>query len=107
MVVTTPQALSVDDVRRELTFCRRAGIPVLGIVENMSGYRCPHCSECTDVFSSGGGRTLAEHAKVPFLGAVPIDPALAEAADKGDLREAFKQSPAADILKQIAESVWK
>ena len=104
VVVTTPQALSVDDVRRELTFCRRAGLRVLGLVENMSGLVCPHCSECTDVFSSGGGRALAEHASAPFLGAVPLDPALAAAADKGGetFRAAHETSRAARIMDEIA-----
>ena len=62
------QAVAVGDVRRELTFCRKLSIPVLGIVENMSGFVCPHCSECTNVFSKGGGEQLAQHASVPFLG---------------------------------------
>merc|ERR1712210_409164 len=63
VLVTTPQAVAVGDVRRELTFCKKTGLKVLGIVENMSGYVCPHCSTCTNVFSSGGGKALAEHAK--------------------------------------------
>uniref|UniRef100_A0A4W2DRL9 Cytosolic Fe-S cluster assembly factor NUBP2 n=1 Tax=Bos indicus x Bos taurus TaxID=30522 RepID=A0A4W2DRL9_BOBOX len=68
LVVTTPQAVSVGDVRRELTFCRKVGLRVIGLVENMSGFVCPHCSECTNVFSKGGGEELARHAGVPFLG---------------------------------------
>lgn len=73
VVVTTPQAVSTSDVRKELNFCFKTGIRVLGVVENMSGYVCPHCSECTDIFGSGGGRTMAEEFKVPFLGTVPMD----------------------------------
>ncbi|XP_057236612.1 cytosolic Fe-S cluster assembly factor NUBP2 isoform X1 [Malurus melanocephalus] len=68
ILVTTPQAVSVGDVRRELTFCRKAGLRILGIVENMSGFVCPHCSECTNIFSKGGGEELAKHTGVPFLG---------------------------------------
>ncbi|KAM6113916.1 cytosolic Fe-S cluster assembly factor NUBP2 isoform 2-T2 [Pterocles gutturalis] len=68
ILVTTPQAVSVGDVRRELTFCKKTGLRVLGIVENMSGFVCPHCSECTNIFSKGGGEELAKHAGVPFLG---------------------------------------
>ena len=109
VLVTTPQAVSVGDVRRELTFCRRAGLKVLGIVENMSGYVCPHCSECTDIFSKGGGRLLAEHAKVPFLGAVPIDPKLAAVADGADgdktFADAFRDSAASEALKEIASKL--
>ena len=70
VLVTTPQALAVGDVRRELTFCKKAKLKVLGILENMSGYVCPNCQECTNIFSKGGGQTLAEHSGVPFLGAV-------------------------------------
>ncbi|XP_076461202.1 cytosolic Fe-S cluster assembly factor NUBP2 homolog [Babylonia areolata] len=73
ILVTTPQAVAVGDVRRELTFCRKTGIPVIGIIENMSGYKCPHCSECTNIFSSGGGEALAKEAGVQFLGCIPID----------------------------------
>uniref|UniRef100_A0A8I5TFD7 Cytosolic Fe-S cluster assembly factor NUBP2 n=1 Tax=Pongo abelii TaxID=9601 RepID=A0A8I5TFD7_PONAB len=71
LVVTTPQAVSVGDVRRELTFCRKTGLRVMGVVENMSGFTCPHCAECTSVFSRGGGEELAQLAGVPFLGECP------------------------------------
>jgi Mrp family chromosome partitioning ATPase len=74
ILVTTPQQIALDDVRKELSFCRKTGIPILGIVENMSGYVCPNCSECTNLFSSNGGKSLAEYFQVPFLGTVPIDP---------------------------------
>ena len=73
VVVTTPQAVSTADVRKELNFCAKTGIRVLGVVENMSGFVCPHCSECTDIFGSGGGKDMAEEFSVPFLGAVPMD----------------------------------
>lgn len=73
VVVTTPQAVSTADVRKELNFCKKTGIRVLGVVENMSGYVCPHCSECTDIFGSGGGKSMAEEFHVPFLGSVPMD----------------------------------
>merc|ERR1711872_388613 len=93
VLVTTPQAVAVGDVRRELTFCRKVGLTVLGIVENMSGYVCPNCSECTNIFSSGGGKVLAEHSKVPFLGSIPIEPGLALAAEEGNnFISAFSQS---------------
>ncbi|PSN58305.1 Cytosolic Fe-S cluster assembly factor NUBP2 [Blattella germanica] len=74
VLVTTPQAVSIEDVRKELTFCRKTGIPVLGIIENMSGFVCPSCSTCSNIFSKGGGESLASLAGVPFLGSVPIDP---------------------------------
>lgn len=74
VVVTTPQAIATADVRKELNFCTKTGINVIGVVENMSGFVCPNCSECTDVFSSGGGMTMAQDFGVKFLGSVPIDP---------------------------------
>jgi Mrp family chromosome partitioning ATPase len=73
VVVTTPQAVATADVRKELNFCAKTGLRVLGVVENMSGYVCPHCSECTDIFGSGGGKVMADEFKVPFLGSVPMD----------------------------------
>ena len=74
VVVTTPQAVATADVRKELNFCLKTGIKVLGVVENMTGFVCPSCSECTDIFSRGGGKAMAEEFKVRFLGGVPIDP---------------------------------
>lgn len=74
VVVTTPQAVATADVRKELNFCAKTGISVLGVIENMSGYVCPNCAECTNIFSSGGGQVMAQEFNVPFLGAVPIDP---------------------------------
>jgi predicted RNA-binding Zn-ribbon protein involved in translation (DUF1610 family) len=74
VVVTTPQAVATADVRKELNFCSKTGINVIGVVENMSGFVCPNCSKCTNVFSSGGGKVIAQEFNVKFLGSVPIDP---------------------------------
>merc|ERR1712179_300676 len=63
VLVTTPQAVAVGDVRREVTFCKKAKLKILGIIENMSGFECPNCKECTNIFSKGGGRALADHVK--------------------------------------------
>ena len=73
VVVTTPQAVATADVRKELNFCTKTSLRVLGVVENMSGFVCPHCSECTDIFGSGGGKVMADEFNVPFLGSVPMD----------------------------------
>jgi MinD superfamily P-loop ATPase len=83
VVVTTPQAISVSDVKKELNFCKQTGVKVMGIVENMAGFVCPHCRECTDVFSKGGGEVMAREYDVPFLGRVPIDPAFVELIEQG------------------------
>lgn len=73
VLVTTPQAISTADVRKELNFCQKTRIPVLGVVENMAGYACPCCGEVSNVFSKGGGQVMATEMGVPFLGEVPID----------------------------------
>ncbi|KAF2021289.1 P-loop containing nucleoside triphosphate hydrolase protein [Aaosphaeria arxii CBS 175.79] len=83
VVVTTPQAISVSDVKKELNFCKKTGIRVLGVVENMAGFVCPNCSECTNVFSKGGGEVMAREFEVPFLGSVPIDPAFVMLIEEG------------------------
>ncbi|XP_064479977.1 cytosolic Fe-S cluster assembly factor NUBP2 homolog [Ornithodoros turicata] len=106
ILVTTPQALSVGDVRRELTFCHKTGIAVVGIVENMSGFSCPHCSECSNIFSKGGGEELAKYANVPFLGCVPIDPNLALSLEHGEnFMEVHKTSSTAGVLRDIVEKI--
>ncbi|KAI0439372.1 cytosolic Fe-S cluster assembly factor CFD1 [Xylaria telfairii] len=74
VVVTTPQAVATADVRKELNFCAKTSIAVLGVVENMAGFVCPNCAECTDIFGKGGGQVMANDFKVQFLGRVPIDP---------------------------------
>ena len=74
IIVTTPQEVALEDVRKEVTFCKKTGIKILGVVENMSGFVCPNCQECTNIFSSGGGKALAELVDVPLLGTLPIDP---------------------------------
>ncbi|KIW90627.1 uncharacterized protein Z519_08410 [Cladophialophora bantiana CBS 173.52] len=73
VVVTTPQAIATADVRKELNFCVKTQITVLGVIENMAGYMCPCCGEISNVFSKGGGQIMASEANVPFLGSVPID----------------------------------
>jgi ATP-binding protein involved in chromosome partitioning len=83
VIVTTPQELAVSDVRRCVTFCRQVGLPVAGIVENMSGFECPHCQAAFNLFGQGGGAKLAHEMDVPFLGAIPIDPSVVSGGDSG------------------------
>lgn len=83
LVVTTPQEISLADVRKALDFLGHVEAPVLGIVENMSGLVCPHCGGVVDVYGKGGGKALAEAYDLPFLGAVVLDPAAVVAADRG------------------------
>jgi ATP-binding protein involved in chromosome partitioning len=87
IIVTTPQEISLADVRKSLNFCEKINMKVVGVVENMSGYLCPHCGQELPLFKTGGGFKTAQAAKVPFLGAVPFDPQVVEAADQGRLME--------------------
>ncbi|KAJ5586164.1 Cytosolic Fe-S cluster assembly factor cfd1 [Penicillium hetheringtonii] len=73
VLVTTPQAVATSDVRKEANFCVKTSIPVLGVIENMSGYACPCCGEISNLFSSGGGEVMAQQLNIPFLGKVPVD----------------------------------
>ncbi|KAJ1813410.1 cytosolic Fe-S cluster assembly factor cfd1, partial [Coemansia sp. RSA 2675] len=69
---------------KEINFCTKVGLPLLGLIENMSGFVCPHCAECTNVFSTGGGEGLAKHMDIPFLGRAPIDPNLVMLLEQED-----------------------
>jgi Mrp family chromosome partitioning ATPase/predicted Fe-Mo cluster-binding NifX family protein len=83
VVVTTPQAVATADDRKSINFCRQLKLPVLGVIENMSGFVCPTCGEITDIFKTGGGEKMAMSMGVPFLGRIPLDPAVGHACDEG------------------------
>jgi len=108
LIVTSPQAVAVDDVRRSVTFCHRLGNPILGIVENLSGFVCPDCGSVHNIFSTGGGEALARDMGVPFLGRIPIDPSVASSGDAGEAFLAVKgQSPSALAFKEIVAEAMK
>jgi Mrp family chromosome partitioning ATPase len=83
VIVTTPQSVAVTDVRRCIAFCREVGMPVHGVIENMSGLVCPACGHQIDVFLRGGGEEMAADMGVPFLGRIPLDPAVVESGERG------------------------
>ena len=83
VIVTTPQDLSLTDVRKSIDFCRQVKVPIIGIIENMSGLVCPHCQTVIDVFKRGGGETMAKELNVPFLCRIPLDPLIVDASDQG------------------------
>ena len=83
IIVTTPQAVAIMDIRKSLSFCREVSMTVAGIIENMSGFSCPHCGKPIELFPPGGGQAVAEEAGVPFLGAIPLDPAVVRSGDEG------------------------
>lgn len=106
LVVTTPQAVALADVRKSINFCKMVNMPILGVVENMSGYICPHCEEKVDIFSSGGGEQVARDFDLPFLGRVPMDPRVVTAGDTGKpYLSSNVETPATAAFSDIVESV--
>ncbi|MDI6793772.1 MAG: iron-sulfur cluster carrier protein MrpORP [bacterium] len=83
IIVTTPQKVSISDVKRSINFCHVLNLPVLGILENMSGFVCPECGKQVDIFKSGGGEELAKAFGIRFLGRIPLDPQIVESCDDG------------------------
>ena len=104
IIVTTPQELAISDVRRCVGFCRAVSLPIVGILENMSGFVCPHCGQRTDLFKSGGGKTLALEMNVPFLGCIPIDPKVVDSGDAGaPFIKGYSNSETAKALSSISQ----
>lgn len=102
VIVTTPQDVAILDSRKSVTFALQTHIPVIGIVENMSGFVCPHCGEVTEIFRSGGGEAAAKDMNVQFLGRVPIEPAVAQAGDDGlPIVESAPDSASAKAFRDI------
>jgi ATP-binding protein involved in chromosome partitioning len=106
VMVTTPQLVATGDVRRGVKMFERVNTRVLGVVENMSGLACPHCGEVVDVFGAGGGEALAAEMEIPFLGRIPLDPAVAVAGDEGvPTVLSAPRSAAAVALEDVARTV--
>lgn len=104
VMVTTPQEVSLLDVRKEIDFCRKAGIRILGLVENMSGFVCPNCTHESQIFraTTGGGAALAKEMGIPFLGEVPLDPRIGMACDYGEsFFSHYPDSPACKALRNV------
>lgn len=106
LVVTTPQEVSLADVRKSLNFCQHVKMEVVGMVENMSGFVCPHCNETIEIFKTGGGEKTAEDYNVRFLGRVPIDPKVVEAGDSGTpYLSSEEDTPATRAFAEIVKNV--
>jgi Mrp family chromosome partitioning ATPase len=104
IVVTTPQEVSLADVRKSISFCRVVKMGIFGIVENMSGCVCPHCGGDVGLFGTGGGEKTAQALGVPFLGRIPFDPKVVECGDAGlPYQERYPESPATRAYEAIAE----
>jgi ATP-binding protein involved in chromosome partitioning len=106
VIVTTPQDVALIDARKGLAMFRRVNVPVLGVVENMSSFVCPHCGKTSEIFKHGGGRRTAEQLGVPFLGDVPIDPAIVVGGDAGTpIVASHPDSPAARAFVAVAAEI--
>jgi len=103
VIVTTPQEVALMDVRKGIAMFQKTHVPILGVVENMSSFICPHCGETTPIFSQGGGKQVAQKLDVPFLGEIPIDPRIREGGDRGKpMVIAYPDSPAARQFQAVA-----
>jgi ATP-binding protein involved in chromosome partitioning len=106
VIISTPQDLSLIDARRGLAMFKKVNVPVLGIVENMSYFQCPHCGERSDIFGHGGARHEAERLGVPFLGEVPLHMSIRTTSDAGNpVVESEPDGPHAAIYRAIGERV--
>jgi len=107
VIVTTPQDVATMDARKSAKFIEKLGLPVIGVIENMSGMLCPHCGEEIDLFGKGGGKKVAEELKVPFLGAIPIDIEMRKAGDEGRpfIIRRSGNSPTWDAVDKVMESL--
>ena len=106
VIVTTPQRVAAIDVRKSISFCQQVKVPVLGVVENMSGFVCPKCGELTQILPEGGGKKIASDMKLPFLGAIPLDPAIAQSGDSGKVFIYHSsETPTGKIMQDIIDQI--
>ncbi|CAN3358871.1 cytosolic Fe-S cluster assembly factor Nbp35p [Diutina catenulata] len=106
LIVTTPQEVALLDVRKEIDFCRKSGIKILGVVENMSGFVCPNCKGESQIFkpTTGGGEALCKELGLPFLGSVPLDPRIGRSCDRGEcFFDEHADSPAATAILDVVD----
>ncbi|KAI8914802.1 P-loop containing nucleoside triphosphate hydrolase protein [Powellomyces hirtus] len=108
VLVTTPQEMSLQDVRREISFCRKVGVPIIGVVENMAGFVCPGCHKESVIFApnTGGARKMAEDMKIPFLGSIPLDPRIGKSCDLGEsFLDIYTDSPAHKAYMDVIDKI--
>jgi Mrp family chromosome partitioning ATPase len=106
VLITTPQEVALQDVRREIDFCRKVGIRIIGLVENMSGFVCPNCKHESQIFkpTTGGAKALAKETNIELLGVVPLDPRIGKSADYGvSFLDEFPDSPATSAYLSIID----
>lgn len=106
VIVTTPQEVSLADVRKSISFCQQADLDILGIIENMSGFVCPDCGAIHNIFKSGGGAKLAAERGITFLGKMPIDPQVVDSEDSGNPTAAMS-AKTKEALQTVVENIIK
>jgi len=106
IIVTTPQDVAVLDSRKSVLFAKELKVPIVGVIENMSGFICPHCGKEIDLFGAGGGERAAADLKVPFLGRIPLESEMVKSGDSGKpFLSAGKVSPAATVMDNIVKKI--
>ncbi len=106
IIVTTPQEVALADVRKSINFCKTVNMKIFGLIENMSGFACPHCGEMIQLFGNGGGERTALQMGVQFLGKIPFDPQMVACGDSGTCySEAYKDSPVTRAFDEVAEKM--
>jgi len=106
IIVTMPQEMCLDDVRKSINFCKTVKMEIFGLIENMSGFVCPHCGKPIDLFGTGGGFRTAAAMNIPFLGRIPLDPKMVKSADAGEpYMEEYPDSEATKAYDQIVARI--
>ncbi|MBW1894769.1 MAG: Mrp/NBP35 family ATP-binding protein [Deltaproteobacteria bacterium] len=108
IIVTTPQEVALADIRKSISFCRTVKMEIFGLIENMSGFECPHCGEMVDLFGMGGGEKTANTAGIPFLGRIPFDPNVVVCGDSGtSYQDKYKDTSVTTSFSKVAEKMAK
>ena len=108
IIVTTPQEVALLDARKAINFARSLNIPIIGIIENMSGLTCPHCGKKIQLFKAGGGEKSAQELQIPFLGKIPLDPDIVNSGDQGvPFIMDHKKNPSEESMNKIVTNILK
>jgi ATP-binding protein involved in chromosome partitioning len=106
IIVTTPQEVALADIRKSISFCKNVNMRIFGIIENMSGFTCPHCGKPVEIFGTGGGEKTAKAYGIEFLGRIPFDPDMVKCGDEGvAFQDKYKESPITGAFINITENM--
>ena len=108
IIVTTPQEVALADVRKSINFCRTLKMEIFGLIENMSGFTCPHCNKMVELFGTGGGEKTARETGIRFLGRIPFDPNFVSCGDNGiSFQEKYEDSQVTKVFAELADKISK